>query len=76
MAWLERHDPGRAAAARRLANHAVSVETAFTLDRALPAHALARGAVSVSRLRFAHGSFVRLLGTRPVTVRIDLDARS
>jgi tetratricopeptide (TPR) repeat protein len=55
MAWLQRHDPAHTASSRTLANRVVSVETAFTLGRALPDHAPPTGMVSVSRLRFADG---------------------
>jgi tetratricopeptide (TPR) repeat protein len=55
MTWLERYDPAHAAGARALANRAVSVETAFTLGRALPTNAPARGTVAVKGLRFARG---------------------
>lgn len=58
MAWLERYDPAHAAGARELANRAVSVETAFTLGRALPKRAPARGTVTVTGLRFAHGKLM------------------
>jgi tetratricopeptide (TPR) repeat protein len=58
MAWLERYDPAHAAGARKLANRVVSVETAFTLGRALPKHAPATGTVSVTRLRFVQGKLM------------------
>jgi tetratricopeptide (TPR) repeat protein len=58
MAWIERHDPAHAVAARKLANQVVSVETAFTLGRALPKQAPARGTVSVTRLRYAAGKLM------------------
>jgi tetratricopeptide (TPR) repeat protein len=70
MAWLERHDPGRAASARKLANRIVSVETAFTLGRSLPKRTPESGRVSVTRLRFADGRLIlrlRWIGLPPGT---------
>lgn len=55
LAWVERHAPTHASAARRLANRIVSIETRFTLGRALPQAPPARGTVSVRGLRFAGG---------------------
>lgn len=69
MAWLERHDLTHAAAARRLANRVVSVESAFTLGRRLP-HAPAAGRVSATRLRYGYGKLMlrlRWAGLRPGT---------
>ena len=53
LAWVERHVPLQAGAARQLATRVVSIETAFTLGRTLPARPPRHGVVSVHNLRFA-----------------------
>lgn len=58
MAWLERNDPAHAAAARKLANRVVSVESAFTLGHTLPGQAPAAGTVAVTRIRYEHGKLM------------------
>ena len=55
LAWVERHVPLQAGAARQLATRVVSIETAFTLGRTLPARPPGTAASSVHNLRFADG---------------------
>jgi tetratricopeptide (TPR) repeat protein len=74
MAWLERHDPAHAAAARKLANRVVAVESAFTLGRTFPSHAPAAGTVSVTRLRYAHGKLTLRLRWAGLPARTALTA--
>ena len=52
LAWVERYVPSRSRAARRLADHVVAAETAFTLGRKLSLAQPDSGTVSVDGLRF------------------------
>ncbi|HEX3561404.1 MAG TPA: tetratricopeptide repeat protein [Solirubrobacterales bacterium] len=61
LAWLERYDPAQAAAARKLTNRVVAVETAFTLNHTLPKHVPTEGSVSVTGLRYAGGKLTMTL---------------
>jgi tetratricopeptide (TPR) repeat protein len=62
LAWLERHDPAHAAAARRLADMVVAVETRYTLGGGpLPKAPPATGTATVRGLRFADGKLMARL---------------
>ena len=58
LAWIERHVPQQAVAARRLADRVVAVETRFTLGRAVSRRLPARGSASVDGLRYAGGKLM------------------
>ena len=55
LGWVRRYVPAQAAAAQRLADRTVAVETAFTLDRKLDNTAPPTGSVAVRALRYVDG---------------------
>ena len=61
LGWVRRYVPAQAAAARRLADRTVSVETAFTLGEKLTNTAPTTGSVVVRGLRYAGGALTLTL---------------